>query len=237
MQKPVLPIHLRLVMSASRSDASRTEKQTSQSGRALNHQRKTRCLPRKTPSSRSRGLERGQGDGKATPSPNFCVLMDLFKETQMLWSGFYTCISLGNPFPWASRTALERLQHQVLPSQACSAYIWKSSAAPPFSCNSFLPLQHSKMSGTMKAYPLSRVEDLTLGSFAFVPTSATLDHLVRFLSTWSGSECVSTCPMSGIYTHLQILLPSAVSCSRLARYAECLVKCPLHRVTGIAVHH
>ena len=31
-------------------------------------------------------------------------------------------------------------------------------------------------------------EDSTLGVFALVPSSETLNHLVRFLSTWSGSE-------------------------------------------------
>ncbi|KAL6301355.1 hypothetical protein BKA93DRAFT_467088 [Sparassis latifolia] len=44
------------------------------------------------------------------------------------------------------------------------------------------------MSHPTKVLTLSRIEDLTLGSFAFVPSSATLDHLVRFLSTWSGSD-------------------------------------------------
>ncbi|EMD33944.1 hypothetical protein CERSUDRAFT_117472 [Gelatoporia subvermispora B] len=44
------------------------------------------------------------------------------------------------------------------------------------------------MSRMLKELTLARLEDLTLGSFTFVPTSATLDHLVRFLSTWSGSD-------------------------------------------------
>lgn len=35
---------------------------------------------------------------------------------------------------------------------------------------------------------MSRLEDLTLGSFAFVPSSETVNHLVRYLSTWSGSD-------------------------------------------------
>ena len=39
-----------------------------------------------------------------------------------------------------------------------------------------------------KPLTLARIEDLTLGSFAFLQPSETLDHLVRFLSTWSGSE-------------------------------------------------
>ncbi|CCL99302.1 uncharacterized protein FIBRA_01318 [Fibroporia radiculosa] len=44
------------------------------------------------------------------------------------------------------------------------------------------------MSRSSKSLTLSRIEDLTLGSFAFVPTSETVDHLVRYLSTWSGSD-------------------------------------------------
>ncbi|EIW57688.1 uncharacterized protein TRAVEDRAFT_150287 [Trametes versicolor FP-101664 SS1] len=39
-----------------------------------------------------------------------------------------------------------------------------------------------------KPLTLARLEDLTLGAFAFLPRSETLDHLVRFLSTWSGSD-------------------------------------------------
>ncbi|KAI0696305.1 hypothetical protein C8T65DRAFT_743636 [Cerioporus squamosus] len=39
-----------------------------------------------------------------------------------------------------------------------------------------------------KPLTLARIEDLTLGSFAFLQPSQTLDHLVRFLSTWSGSD-------------------------------------------------
>ncbi|KAI0636061.1 hypothetical protein C8Q77DRAFT_1101155 [Trametes polyzona] len=44
------------------------------------------------------------------------------------------------------------------------------------------------MSAQSKPLTLARVADLTLGAFAFVPSSETLDHLVRFLSTWSGSD-------------------------------------------------
>lgn len=39
-----------------------------------------------------------------------------------------------------------------------------------------------------KPLTLARIEDLTLGSFGLLQPSKTLDHLVRFLSTWSGSE-------------------------------------------------
>lgn len=46
------------------------------------------------------------------------------------------------------------------------------------------------MSRPSKPLTLARVEDLTLGSFALVPPSETVGHLVRYLSTWSGSELV-----------------------------------------------
>jgi len=38
------------------------------------------------------------------------------------------------------------------------------------------------------AKTLARLEDLTIGSFALVPSSETVDHLVRYLSTWSGND-------------------------------------------------
>jgi hypothetical protein len=38
---------------------------------------------------------------------------------------------------------------------------------------------------------VNRIEDLTLGAFGNLQPSETLNHLVRYLSTWSGSECVS----------------------------------------------
>lgn len=44
------------------------------------------------------------------------------------------------------------------------------------------------MSRSKKNVSLSQLEDTVLGVFARVPSSETLDHLVRYLSTWSGSE-------------------------------------------------
>ncbi|KIJ66956.1 hypothetical protein HYDPIDRAFT_26371 [Hydnomerulius pinastri MD-312] len=35
---------------------------------------------------------------------------------------------------------------------------------------------------------LARFNDVTLGAFSFVPSSTALDHLIRYLSTWSGTE-------------------------------------------------
>jgi hypothetical protein len=37
---------------------------------------------------------------------------------------------------------------------------------------------------------LTRIEDVTLGAFGNLRPSETLNHLIRYLSTWSGSECV-----------------------------------------------
>lgn len=39
-----------------------------------------------------------------------------------------------------------------------------------------------------KPFTIGRVNDSILGSFAFIQPSETLDHLVRYLGTWSGSE-------------------------------------------------
>lgn len=39
-----------------------------------------------------------------------------------------------------------------------------------------------------KPLTLSRLNDLILGSFSLVQPSETLDHLIRYLGTWSGSE-------------------------------------------------
>ncbi|KAG1798186.1 uncharacterized protein HD556DRAFT_1353704 [Suillus plorans] len=44
------------------------------------------------------------------------------------------------------------------------------------------------MSRTSKLHTLARLNDTTLGSFSNVPSSETLNHLVRYLSTWSGSD-------------------------------------------------
>ena len=45
------------------------------------------------------------------------------------------------------------------------------------------------MSNSRK-HPVSRIEDVILGAFGNLHPSETLNHLVRYLSTWNGSECV-----------------------------------------------
>lgn len=35
-----------------------------------------------------------------------------------------------------------------------------------------------------------KLEDVTLGAFAYAPQSELVDHAVRFLSSWAGSEYV-----------------------------------------------
>ncbi|KAI0090998.1 hypothetical protein BDY19DRAFT_932963 [Irpex rosettiformis] len=44
------------------------------------------------------------------------------------------------------------------------------------------------MSKTSKSLTLSRIEDLTLGAFAYVPVPSTLEHLNAYLNTWQGTE-------------------------------------------------
>ncbi|KAF8655056.1 hypothetical protein AX16_003257 [Volvariella volvacea WC 439] len=44
------------------------------------------------------------------------------------------------------------------------------------------------MSRTGKELTARRLSDVVLGAFAHVPRSETIDHLVRFLGTWSGSD-------------------------------------------------
>ncbi|KAI0303564.1 hypothetical protein B0F90DRAFT_1585282, partial [Multifurca ochricompacta] len=39
-----------------------------------------------------------------------------------------------------------------------------------------------------KPLTVSRIEDITLGAFGCLQPSETLDHLIRYLSTWSGSD-------------------------------------------------
>ena len=45
-----------------------------------------------------------------------------------------------------------------------------------------------------KPLTLARINDLTLGVFANAPTSKTLEHAIRYLGTWSGSESVQSAP-------------------------------------------
>jgi hypothetical protein len=44
------------------------------------------------------------------------------------------------------------------------------------------------MAKSYKPLSADRVEDMTLGAFGNLPPSKTLNHLIRYLSTWSGSE-------------------------------------------------
>ncbi|KAH7926099.1 hypothetical protein BV22DRAFT_1104558 [Leucogyrophana mollusca] len=48
------------------------------------------------------------------------------------------------------------------------------------------------MSRTAKACTIARLNDIVLGSFSLVPSSETLDHLIRYLGTWSGSDKLFT---------------------------------------------
>jgi hypothetical protein len=92
-------------------------------------------------------LEDGNADKETEeliPSPNFCVLVNLFEG------------------------ALDSANFFIL-----MLYVSKS---------------HGILMSSLKPLTLARLSDNTLGSFAFVPSSKTLEHLVRYLATWNGSE-------------------------------------------------
>jgi len=59
------------------------------------------------------------------------------------------------------------------------------------------------MSPASKPHTLARLNDITLGSFANIPPSETLNRLVRYLSTWSGSDKLFTL----IQYTLKLLVP------------------------------
>ncbi|KAF9243424.1 hypothetical protein BU15DRAFT_86395 [Melanogaster broomeanus] len=65
------------------------------------------------------------------------------------------------------------------------------------------------------AKALARLSDTTLGAFAFVPSSETLDHLVRYLSTWSGTEFVLTRSLQLIQYTLKLIAPLLVARAKL----------------------
>ena len=44
------------------------------------------------------------------------------------------------------------------------------------------------MANTCKPLTADRIEDMILGAFGNLRPSETLNHLIRYLSTWSGSE-------------------------------------------------
>ena len=48
--------------------------------------------------------------------------------------------------------------------------------------------QNTAMANSCKPLTIDRIEDLTLGAFGNLRPSETLNHLIRYLSTWSGSE-------------------------------------------------
>ena len=50
------------------------------------------------------------------------------------------------------------------------------------------PSQYSTTMSYSKDFVLDLLNDLVLGAFARAPASGKLDHAVRYLSTWNGTE-------------------------------------------------
>ncbi|KAG6332992.1 hypothetical protein ID866_6097 [Astraeus odoratus] len=67
------------------------------------------------------------------------------------------------------------------------------------------------MSRAPRVNMVAQIPDAILGAFALVPSSAALDHLVRYISTWSGTE---TCYQLVQYT-LKLIAPVLIARARL----------------------
>jgi hypothetical protein len=68
------------------------------------------------------------------------------------------------------------------------------------------------MSNTRKALTVDKLEDITLGAFSNLRPSETLDHLIRYLSTWNGSECVILFfSITGTQTRLVVVIIASYS--------------------------
>lgn len=127
-------------------------------------------------------LEDGNADKEAEkliPSPNFYVLI-LFRRKQTTSKGK---LLKGGELRLSHGHTLEEGKvitgKHVLPDYDCSQKSNGHLATWTVT---------TTMSRPSKSLTASRLNDLVLGSFGLVPSSETLDHLVRYLSTWSGSE-------------------------------------------------
>ncbi|KAJ7127140.1 hypothetical protein C8R44DRAFT_780533 [Mycena epipterygia] len=78
-----------------------------------------------------------------------------------------------------------------------------------------------------KPLTLAKVNDAVLGAFSWVPPSQTLDHLLRFLGTWSGSDKLFTL----IQSICKILVPILHLRARIQHRAG-LRKVPVSSVAG-----
>lgn len=110
------------------------------------------------------------------PGPNFYVLMVCSKEKKSAKRGLYRLLA-GVPTKYLS-TCLYGTDAKA-GSPSGSARVQRT---PSFA---------TTMSSS-KQVSVARLNDLVLGAFALAPSSEVLDHTVRYLSTWSGSEFSDT---------------------------------------------
>jgi len=179
-------------MSLSRGEASRTKWQQSNKATVT-----SKGIPSTASAVRSsRGRERGREGGRADIKPELLSPQKLFKEiNQSMRTVLYARIDrLYNLLPRVCKIMLTccrslcvliSTDYRELPRHSFSALQLKSAE---------IRRAHrlDKMSRASKLHTLARLNDITLGSFSNVPSSETLNHLVRYLSTWSGSEYVLT---------------------------------------------
>jgi hypothetical protein len=109
------------------------------------------------------------------PGPNFDVPRDLFMEERWVkkrakWFIRYVIKSHGNRVFGTDTSAVGQ---RVGP---CSSPIFEAA--------------HYTIMSTARRRLVNRIEDVTLGAFGNLQPSDTLNHLIRYLSTWNGSECV-----------------------------------------------
>jgi hypothetical protein len=81
------------------------------------------------------------------------------------------------------------------------------------------------MSNTRKSFTVDKLEDFTLGAFSNVRPSETLDHLIRYLSTWNGSECViSFFSITGTQTRRIVVVTIASYSWYVSLHLNCVKK-------------
>jgi hypothetical protein len=117
------------------------------------------------------------------PGPNFDVPRDLFRGTmseKRVQVVHWLCNSISRHCV-NTRDRRPRQIERVGPWYCTVANISISATAGH---------SHYTIMSTTRRRLVNRIEDVTLGAFGNLQPSDTLNHLIRYLSTWNGSECV-----------------------------------------------
>lgn len=90
-----------------------------------------------------------------------------------------SCTALMSAFSPNEFGRLSRARFRNTNSSVCIDACWLA-----------IRLSFHTMSRSPKPFTVARLNDLILGSFSHIQPSETVDHLIRYLGTWSGSELV-----------------------------------------------